>query len=144
VWRFAPTGRISTYITALVAGDYHVVRDSYTGQHGEVPLGVFCRQSLVEHLDADDILDVTKRGFAFFEALFDTPYPFEKYDQLFVPEYNMGAMENAGCVTLRDEYLFRSRQTRAAYEGGPTRSCTSWHICGSATWSPCAGGTTCG
>jgi aminopeptidase N len=117
VWRFAPTGRISTYITALVAGDYHVVRDSYTGEHGEVPLGVFCRQSLVEHLDADDIIDVTKRGFAFFEPLFDTPYPFEKYDQLFVPEYNMGAMENAGCVTLRDEYLFRSRQTRAAYEG---------------------------
>jgi aminopeptidase N len=115
-WRFAPTPRISTYITALVAGPYHVVRDSYQGRRGEIPLGVFCRQSLAEHLDADEILDVTKRGFAFFEELFDYPYPFEKYDQLFVPEYNMGAMENAGCVTIRDEYIFRSRTTDAAYE----------------------------
>ncbi len=116
VWRFAPTPRISTYITALVAGPYHVVRDSYAGRSGEIPLGVFCRQSLAEYLDADEILDVTKRGFAFFEELFDYPYPFEKYDQLFVPEYNVGAMENAGCVTIRDEYVFRSRMTDAAYE----------------------------
>ncbi|WP_020577297.1 aminopeptidase N [Actinopolymorpha alba] len=116
VFRFAPTPRISTYITALVAGPYHAVRETYLGKRGEVPLGVFCRQSLKEHLDADEILDVTKRGFAFFEELFDYPYPFEKYDQLFVPEYNMGAMENAGCVTIRDEYVFRSRVTDAYYE----------------------------
>jgi len=115
-WHFAPTKRMSTYITALVAGDYHVVRDVYTGQHGEIPLGVFCRQSLVEHLDADDILLVTKQGFAFFEDAFQMGYPFGKYDQLFVPEYNMGGMENAGCVTFRDEMIFRSRQTQAAYE----------------------------
>ena len=74
-------------------------------------------QSLLEHLDADDIFEVTKQGFEFFEDAFDMAYPFGKYDQLFVPEYNMGAMENAGCVTFRDEYIFRSRQTRAAYEG---------------------------
>jgi len=116
VWRFAPTGLLSTYVTALVAGEYHVVRDSYRGDHAEIPLGVFCRQSLVEHLDADEILEVTKQGFAFFEKAFAMPYPFGKYDQLFVPEYNMGAMENAGCVTLRDEYVYRSRQTVAAYE----------------------------
>ncbi len=116
-WRFAPTGRLSTYITALVAGDYHEVRDSYTGPHGTIPLGVYCRQSVAEHLDADDIFAVTKAGFGFFEPLFDMPYPFGKYDQLFVPEYNMGAMENAGAVTFRDEYVFRSRQTEAAYEG---------------------------
>ena len=117
VWRFTPTDRLSTYVTALVAGEYHVVRDSYAGARGDIPLGVFCRQSLADHLDADDILDVTRTGFAFFEELFGLGYPFGKYDQLFVPEYNMGAMENAGCVTFRDEYLFRSRQTVAAYEG---------------------------
>ncbi len=116
VWRFAPTGPLSTYITALVAGEYHEVRDVYSGPHGEIPLGVFCRQSIKQHLDADEILEVTKQGFEFFEQTFAMPYPFGKYDQLFVPEYNMGAMENAGCVTLRDEYVYRSRQTVAAYE----------------------------
>jgi aminopeptidase N len=116
VWRFAPTLRMSTYITAVVAGEYAVVRDSYTGAGGEIPLGLFCRQSLLEHLDADDILEITRQGFEFFESTFDYPYPFGKYDQLFVPEYNMGAMENAGCVTFRDEYIYRSRQTVAAYE----------------------------
>ncbi|MBA2640776.1 MAG: aminopeptidase N [Nocardioidaceae bacterium] len=117
VWRFAPTGRLSTYVTALVAGEYHEVRDRYVGDNGEIPLGVYCRQSIAAHLDADDILEITKQGFAFFESTFAMAYPFGKYDQLFVPEYNMGAMENAGCVTLRDEYVFRSRQTVAAYEG---------------------------
>ena len=116
VWHFAPTEVMSTYITALVAGEYHVVRDTYRGQYDEIPLGLFCRQSLVEHLDADDILEITKQGFAFFEGAFAMGYPFGKYDQLFVPEYNMGAMENAGCVTFRDEMLFRSRQTVSAYE----------------------------
>jgi aminopeptidase N len=116
VWKFAPTQRMSTYITALVAGEYHEVQDVYAGAHGDIPLGVFCRQSLVEHLDAEEILKITREGFGFFEEAFDFPYPFGKYDQLFVPEYNMGAMENAGCVTFRDEYLPRSRQTRAFYE----------------------------
>ncbi|EFQ83662.1 membrane alanyl aminopeptidase [Aeromicrobium marinum DSM 15272] len=116
VWHFAPTQVMSTYITALVAGEYHVVRDSYSGAYDDIPLGVFCRQSLVEHLDADDILLVTKQGFEFFEGAFEMGYPFGKYDQLFVPEYNMGAMENAGCVTFRDEMIFRSRQTVSAYE----------------------------
>ncbi|GAB3424071.1 M1 family aminopeptidase [Flindersiella endophytica] len=117
VWRFGTTPRISTYLTALVAGHYHAVHDSYAGRAGEVPMAVYCRQSLAEYLDADEILDVTKRGFAFFEETFDYPYPFEKYDQLFVPEYNMGAMENPGCVTIRDEYVWRSRTTDASYEG---------------------------
>jgi aminopeptidase N len=116
VWHFAPTKKMSTYITALVAGHYHRVTDAYSGAYGDIPLGVFCRQSLVEHLDADDIFTITKQGFEFFEGAFEMGYPFGKYDQLFVPEYNMGAMENAGCVTFRDELIFRSRQTIAAYE----------------------------
>jgi aminopeptidase N len=116
-WDFAPTKRLSTYITALVAGEYVVVRDTYQGKRGEIPLGIFLRESLLEHLDAEDIFTVTKQGFEYFEDVFDMAYPFGKYDQLFVPEYNMGAMENAGAVTFRDDYIYRSRQTRAAYEG---------------------------
>ena len=108
---------MSTYITALVAGEYAVVRDTYHGTRGDIPLGIFVRESLLQHLDAEDILTVTKQGFEFFENAFDMAYPFGKYDQLFVPEYNMGAMENAGCVTFRDDMVFRSRQTRSAYEG---------------------------
>ncbi len=116
VWNFPPTKRLSTYVTALVAGEYHEVQDVYEGKHGSIPLGHYCRQSLVEHLDRDEIVKLTRQGFAFFEDAFDYPYPFEKYDQLYVPEYNMGAMENAGCITLRDEYLPRSRQDRSFYE----------------------------
>jgi aminopeptidase N len=116
-WHFEPTKRISTYITALIAGEYVVVRDTYQGKRGDIPLGIFLRESLREYLDEEELFTVTKQGFAFFEDAFDMPYPFGKYDQLFVPEYNMGAMENAGAVTLRDEMIFRSRQTRSAYEG---------------------------
>lgn len=116
VWRFEPTKRMSTYITAIVAGEYHEVQHVYHGKHGDIPLGHYCRQSLVEYLDVDVLVDLTKKSFEFFEEQFDYPYPFGKYDQLYVPEYNMGAMENAGCVTLRDEYLPRSRQPRSFYE----------------------------
>ncbi|MBC6458723.1 aminopeptidase N [Actinomadura sp. HBU206391] len=111
-WRFAPTPTMSTYITALVAGPYHVARDEHDG----IPLGIYCRSSLAEHLDADAIFEVTKQGFDFFRRVFAQPYPFGKYDQLFVPEFNAGAMENAGCVTFLEDYVFRSRVTDAAYE----------------------------
>ena len=116
VWRFPTTKRMSTYITALIAGEYHGVHDTYEGKNGTIPLGHYCRQSLVDHLDRDEVVKITKEGFEFFEEAFDFPYPFEKYDQLYVPEYNMGAMENAGAVTLRDEYLPRSRQDGSFYE----------------------------
>jgi aminopeptidase N len=115
-WAFAPTPRMSCYITALVAGPYAVVRDEVQSRRGTVPLGIFCRQSLLEHLDADNIFDCTKRGFAFFENEFDSEYPFEKYDQLFSPEYNMGAMENAGAVTVSEIYIFRAKVTDALVE----------------------------
>jgi aminopeptidase N len=115
-WAFEPTPRISTYITALAAGPYHRVTDSYTGKYGTYPLGLYCRESLAQFLDADEILTVTKQGFAYFEEQFAVAYPFAKYDQLFVPEFNAGAMENAGCVTILEDYVFRSRVTDAAYE----------------------------
>ena len=117
VWRFPQTERMSTYITALVAGEYHSHYDTYHGKEGEIRLGHFCRQSIVDQLDVEELLEVTRQGFDFFQEAFDFPYPFGKYDQAYVPEYNMGAMENAGCVTFRDEYLPRSRQTHAFYEG---------------------------
>jgi aminopeptidase N len=115
-WSFPESKRMSTYVTALIAGEYHEHLDSYDGKNGPISLGHYCRQALVEHLDTDELLLMTKQGFEFFEEAFDFPYPFEKYDQLYVPEYNAGAMENAGAVTLRDEYLPRSRQDSAFYE----------------------------
>ena len=115
-WTFDATPRMSTYITALVAGPYHEVRDSYTGTFGTYPLGIFCRNSLAQFLDPEDIFDLTKAGFEFFEKQFQIGYPFGKYDQLFVPEFNAGAMENAGCVTFLEDLIFRSRVTDAAYE----------------------------
>ncbi|MGW8332432.1 aminopeptidase N [Streptomyces sp. NPDC055897] len=117
VWVFEPTPRISTYITALIVGPYHSVHSSYEGPDGQsVPLGIYCRPSLAEFLDADDIFAVTRQGFDWFQEKFDYAYPFAKYDQLFVPEFNAGAMENAGAVTIRDQYVFRSKVTDAAYE----------------------------
>ncbi|KIZ18912.1 aminopeptidase N [Streptomyces natalensis] len=120
--RFAPTLPISTYITAVVAGPYHYVADSYRrtfadGTELEIPLGALCRKGLARHFDADDVFTVTKQGLDFFHDHFDYPYPFGKYDQAFVPEYNLGAMENPGCVTFREEFIFRGKVTEASYEG---------------------------
>jgi aminopeptidase N len=121
VWRFPETKPISTYITAVVAGPYHYEADVYTrtfddGSTLEIPLGAMCRKGLARHFDADDIFLVTKQGLDFFHDHFDYPYPFGKYDQAFVPEYNIGAMENPGCVTFREEFVFRGKVTRASYE----------------------------
>ncbi|MFD7107140.1 aminopeptidase N [Streptomyces celluloflavus] len=119
--RFATTRPISTYITAVVAGPYHYARDSYRrtfadGTELEIPLGALCRKGLARHFDPDDIFTVTKQGLDFFHDNFDYPYPFGKYDQAFVPEYNIGAMENPGCVTFREEFVFRGKVTQASYE----------------------------
>ncbi|WP_430382571.1 aminopeptidase N [Streptomyces sp. P10-4] len=116
VWAFAPTPRISTYVTALIVGPYHSVHSVYEKDGRSVPLGIYCRPSLAEFLDSDAIFEVTRQGFDWFQEKFDYAYPFEKYDQLFVPEFNAGAMENAGAVTIRDQYVFRSKVTDAAYE----------------------------
>jgi len=112
---FPPTPRVSTYLTSLVAGHYAVVSDSHTTKSGELPMSILVRESLKEYLDADRIFATTKAGFDIFEEHFEYAYPFGKYDQAFVPEYNMGAMENIGCVTLRDDLVFRSRVTEASY-----------------------------
>ncbi|SIR85296.1 aminopeptidase N [Micromonospora avicenniae] len=108
-WEFAPTRPLSTYLFTLIAGPYHVRRDEHDG----IPLAVYCRRSLAEHLDADadEIFTVTKQSFDRFHELFTERYPFGKYDQAFVPEFNAGAMENPGLVTFRDDLVFRSAVT---------------------------------
>ncbi len=108
VWVFAPTPRISSYITALIAGPYSEWRDELVSADGRtIPLGVYGRSSLAQYIDADYLFAKTKEGFLFFEEQFDYPYPFDKYDQLFVPDFNAGAMENAGAVTITESYVFR-------------------------------------
>ncbi|WP_158880585.1 aminopeptidase N [Amycolatopsis anabasis] len=113
---FAVSERISTYLVALIAGPYAEWQDKYTDEHRTIPLGIYCRASLAEHMDSERLFTETKQGFAFYHQQFGTPYPFSKYDQLFVPEFNAGAMENAGAVTFLEDYVFRSRVTRYAYE----------------------------
>ncbi|MGH9038896.1 MAG: M1 family metallopeptidase, partial [Acidimicrobiia bacterium] len=112
-WRFAPTARMSTYLAALVAGPYHSVHRA----HRDIDMGLYCRQSLAPYLDVDEIFEITASGFDFFESAFGQPYQFGKYDQCFVPEFNFGAMENAGCVTFSERHVFRSKVTEAEREG---------------------------
>ncbi|MEE6286400.1 aminopeptidase N [Georgenia sp. MJ173] len=124
-WTFAPTPPVSTYITAVVAGPYHRVEGHWSGEASdgrpiEVPLGVWCRASLAEHLDAEEVLTVTGQGLQLFHEAFDYPYPWGKYDQVFVPEYNLGAMENPGLVTFTERYVFRSRASVAQHEARAT------------------------
>ena len=113
---FAETLPISSYITALAAGPYHRVEGEWGRGDQTVALGVHCRASLAEHLDADEILEITRQGLDFFTDAFAYPYPWGKYDQIFVPEYNIGAMENPGLVTFTESYLFRGASTVAQRE----------------------------
>ncbi|MGW1891920.1 aminopeptidase N [Streptomyces sp. NPDC002004] len=114
-WKAAPTPLISTYLVAVAAGPWHSIRTEHRG----LPFGLHCRRSLAPHLDADEILDITRACYDRYHEKFDEPYPFDSYDQAFVPEFNAGAMENPGLVTFRDEFVYRSavtdteRQTRA-------------------------------
>jgi aminopeptidase N len=116
-WHFAPTPVMSSYVTAIIAGPYQSVHSELTSRDGRtIPLGIYVRASLAEYLDADYIFEKTRQGFAYYEEKFDHPYPFEKYDQLFVPEFNAGAMENAGAITFTETYVFRSKVTDAIRE----------------------------
>jgi aminopeptidase N len=112
VIHYSTTPRISPYITAVVAGPYHVVRSEHDG----IELGLWCRKTLAEYLDTDELFTITRQGFDWYHANFGLRYAFGKYDQLFVPEFNAGAMENAGCVTFREDYVFRSKVTTARRE----------------------------
>ncbi|MCQ9136484.1 aminopeptidase N [Streptomyces hilarionis] len=116
-WQAAPTPLVSTYLVAVAAGPWHTVRTEHRG----LPFGLHCRRSLAPHLDADadELLDITRACYDRYHEKFEEPYPFDSYDQAFVPEFNAGAMENPGLVTFRDDFVYRSavtdteRQTRA-------------------------------
>jgi aminopeptidase N len=110
---FEQTKPFSTYLFALVAGPYHATRD----RHGEIDLGLYCRKSLVKYLDADELFTISKQGLDFYAAFFDCPYAFGKYDQLFVPEFNAGAMENVGAVTHNEYMVFRDPPTENQRRG---------------------------
>jgi aminopeptidase N len=113
--QFATSQVISTYVTAIVAGAYKSVHDEYKGEK-TIPLGIYARKSFFQHVDAEKIFEVTKQGFAYFEKTFGLAYPFGKYDQIAVAEYNWGAMENVGCVTFHEDVLiFRSKVTERSY-----------------------------
>ena len=113
--QFATSQVISTYVTAIVAGAYTSVHDEYKGEK-TIPLGIYARKSFFKHVDAENIFEVTKQGFAYFEKTFGLAYPFGKYDQIAVAEYNWGAMENVGCVTFHEDVLiFRSKVTERNY-----------------------------
>ncbi len=114
-WSFTKTPRISSYITAVVAGPYAHVHDTYVGKK-TVPLGIYLRKSLLQHLDAEKIFQITKQGFEYFEKVFGLSYPFDKYDQIAVVDFNWGAMENAGAVTFKENlFIFRSKVTNRMY-----------------------------
>ena len=124
-WQFRPTPRLSTYVTAIIAGEYALVQQTYKTRRGqEIPLGLACRASLAEFLEPRDVFEITGQGLDFFTDLFDADLPYAKYDQVFVPEFRAGAMENAGCVTITEDLLFRSKTTATMYE---TRADTVLH-----------------
>lgn len=104
---FEKTKPFSTYLFALVAGPYQ----AYHEMHGDIPLGLFCRKSMAQYIDTGELFEITKQGLTFYGEFFDYPYPFGKYDQLFVPEFNAGAMENVGCVTHNEAFIYRDPPT---------------------------------
>ncbi len=114
---FAPTPKLSAYITAVIAGPYtHFDGGTWEGgatdgKHAHIDLGVYCRASLAPYCDADDIFHTTRAGLNFYHRNYGYTYPWGKYDQIFVPEYNLGAMENPGCVTFTEDYLYRDAPT---------------------------------
>ena len=137
VHTFATTPRMSTYLVALIAGPYARWDDVYTDEHGEIPLGIFCRGSLAEFMDAERLFTETKQGFGFYHNNFGVPYAFGKYDQLFVPGVQRGrdGERRRGDVP-RGLRLPVARSPATPTSGAPRPCCTRWRTCGSATWSP--------
>ena len=113
--KFTPTARISSYLVALIAGPYADWSDTYSDKAGDIPLRIFCRASLRESMDrdAEQLFALTKAGFAFYHNIFGVTYPFGKYDQVFCPNYNAGAMENVAAVTFTDDLVFPGQVTRS-------------------------------
>jgi aminopeptidase N len=105
----AATPPVSPYLFVLVAGPLHAVHSEHRG----LPFSVYARASLARQLenDAPEILGIAHACYDHYLEIFDPPYPFDKYDQAFVPELNWGALEQVGCILLRDEYVYTSTVT---------------------------------
>ncbi|GAA4407506.1 aminopeptidase N [Fodinibacter luteus] len=105
----ATTPPLATYFVTVCAGPWASVRDEHDG----IPLGIHARRSLGTHLreQAGHVLETTRACFDHYHRLFGIRYPFGEYHQVFVPEFNAGAMENPGCVTFRDTMVFRGAAT---------------------------------
>ena len=114
---FSATPPLSSYITAVVAGPWAVIDGGIwsggasDGGHVELPLRLACRRTLARYLDADDVVEVTRAGLDFFHERYGVTFPWGSYDQIYVPEYNLGAMENPGCITFNESYISRSTPT---------------------------------
>lgn len=108
-WHFPKTKRFSTYIFSLHAGDY----TSWSSDYNGMPLRLFARKSLAKYVKPEHWFDISKKGFEFFNAYFDYDYPFGKYDQLIVPDFNAGAMENTAAITFSEAYIKKGKYTRA-------------------------------
>ena len=106
-WVFPESLPISTYIWSVHAGPYQKWED----RSGRIPLRLFARKSLAAYVPVKDWFRYTQVGFRFYEKLFQTPYPFLKYDQLIVPEFAAGAMENAAAVTFNERAVSRGGAT---------------------------------
>ena len=132
---------MSTYITTVLAGPYFKAEDAWRGTLADgtvldVPLALYCRASMAASFDTDALFRLTRNGLSFFNELFDFPYPWGKYEQAFVPEYNLGAMENPGLVTFTEATSSPPGPPIRSTRPAPTRSCTRWRTCGSGTSSP--------
>jgi len=112
VFQFEKSPPISTYIYSVVAGPFVEFHPEPESVDPKVPMRVFCRKSLAKYLERqkEDWFRVTREGIRYYSEMFDTPYPFSKLDQVFAPDYNMGAMENVGCVLYRDQYVRRDEE----------------------------------
>ncbi len=114
---FTVTRPLSSYITAIVAGPWAVIEGgtwsggASDGGHAELALRLLCRRTLARYLDADDVFEVTRAGLDFYHARYGVTFPWGSYDQVYVPEYNLGAMENPGCITFNENYISRSAPT---------------------------------
>jgi aminopeptidase N len=120
-WHLAPGPPLCTYHGALIAGEYYRTEQAHTTPAGQrVTLGLACRQSLAQYLEPDDVLAVTRAGLDYYTGLIGTPFPVEKYDQVYVPEFPAGANSCPGCIAVSEQYLFRSRVSQARYEARTT------------------------
>ncbi len=110
LWHFPATPKLSPYNFSMHAGPYYVWQDN----SGKYPMRLFARQSVAKQVTPEDWFNYTDKGLHFFDNYFGISYPFIKYDQLLVPDFLYGAMENAAAITFSEgRFLHKSAMTPA-------------------------------